>query len=118
MFRESDLIYVYTRAQALEDGVLVDVSKMAKEAGFVCPVAITQALHARLTPGEEDKGQDYDGRLWDVLFVAAMTARRNRGDFAIILFEAKRRRVIDLRLDVHPGDQYEMVATIGFPDDF
>jgi len=28
------VIYAYTRAQAIEDGVLVDVSKMAKEAGI------------------------------------------------------------------------------------
>jgi hypothetical protein len=30
---DAEVIYAYTRAQALEDGVLVDVSEMAKEAG-------------------------------------------------------------------------------------
>ena len=41
LFGES--IYRYTRAQAIEDGVLVDVTETAREAGFRCPVAITHA---------------------------------------------------------------------------
>jgi hypothetical protein len=44
---DDDLIYAYTRAQALADGVLVDVSPMAREAGFRFPTAITADLHAR-----------------------------------------------------------------------
>ena len=35
-----------SRAQAIEDGVLVDVSDIAKEAGFRYPVALTSALWA------------------------------------------------------------------------
>ena len=38
------VISQYTRAQAIEDGVLIDVSKMAKEAGFTIPVAVTAAV--------------------------------------------------------------------------
>jgi hypothetical protein len=40
---ESVLIAAYTREQAIEDGTLVDVSKLAKEAGFRFPVAMTAA---------------------------------------------------------------------------
>jgi len=36
-------ISTYTRRQALDDGVLVDVSEMAREAGFRFPVAVTHA---------------------------------------------------------------------------
>src|SRR5690606_27193956 len=36
-------IHVYTRAQALADGVLVDAGPLAGEAGFHWPVALTQA---------------------------------------------------------------------------
>ena len=36
-----DIISTYTRAQAIKDGVLIDVSSTAKEAGFEWPVAIT-----------------------------------------------------------------------------
>lgn len=43
-----ELIYSYTRAQALADGELVDVSQTAIEAGFRVPVAITRALWAAI----------------------------------------------------------------------
>ncbi len=34
-----NVISTYTRAQAIEDGVLVDAGSMAQEAGFKWPVA-------------------------------------------------------------------------------
>ncbi len=38
-----EVIYSYTRAQAIDDGVLIDATEMAKEAGFNWPVALTAA---------------------------------------------------------------------------
>ena len=37
-------ISTYTRAQAIEDGILVDVSDTACEAGFTIPVAVTRTV--------------------------------------------------------------------------
>ena len=37
------VIFRYTREQAIADGVLVDVSETAKEAGFRLPVAVSRA---------------------------------------------------------------------------
>ena len=128
---DDDLIYAYTRAQALADGVLVDVSPMAREAGFRFPTAITADLHARLTPNEREKalGQSYDGRLWDVLFLASLSGRKvsfsDRAGFEVSLFEADvtpphrtYRRTLSLWVVVGPGDDGEPVITIGFPEDF
>ena len=70
---EKDVIFRYTREQAISDGVLVDVSDLAREAGFVIPVAITAGVHELCQP--PDKTQDYTGRLWDVLFLAAVRFR-------------------------------------------
>ncbi|WP_049473777.1 DUF6573 family protein, partial [Stenotrophomonas maltophilia] len=74
MFEPSDLIHSYTRAQAIEDGVLVDVSDVAKEAGFKLPVTITRAAWSRYVEvpiGLELRGQSVDGRLcsrfWNVI---------------------------------------------------
>lgn len=67
-----DIIYSYTRKQALEDGVLIDVTETAKEVGFVIPVAVTNGLYAEyIEPSESLKnlGQTTNGRLWDVLFM-------------------------------------------------
>lgn len=129
--QEDEVIYSYTRSQALEDGVLVDVSQMASEAGFRYPTAITADLHARITPNEREKalGQSYEGRLWDVVFLASFAARRtgqvDRCSFEVGLFEADEappqrthRRTLSLWMVVGPGDQGEPVITIGFPEDF
>jgi len=125
------VIYAYTRAQAIADGVLVDVSEIAKEVGFVLPMAITEALHNRLIPSRADQGlgQEYDGRLWDVLLLAAFTLQlAERGTssvtFTVSLQEVEARsgqlQNSDLRIRVvcGPGDEGDPVGTIGFPEDF
>ena len=43
MFSNDDLIHSYTRAEALADGELIDVSATAREAGIRWPVALTLA---------------------------------------------------------------------------
>jgi len=69
---------VYTRAQAIDDGVLVDVTETAAEAGFKVPVALSAALWAEAVAWDESRGalQDEKGRLWDCLWMAYCTARR------------------------------------------
>jgi hypothetical protein len=71
------VIYAYTRAQAIEDGVLVDVSTMAKEAGIKLPTVITAAVHAEYVAVPEAlKGvQDEAGRLWDIVWMCAVAIR-------------------------------------------
>ena len=128
---DDDLIYAYTRSQALADGVLVDVSQMASEAGFRFPTAITADLHARITPNqrEQELGQSYEGRLWDVVFLASFAARQagaaNQSQFEVSLFEAEEDlphnnhlSSLKLWIMVGPGDEGEPVITIGFPEDF
>jgi DNA repair protein RadC len=128
--REAEVIYVYTRAQALADGVLIDVSQMAKEAGFRYPTAITADLQAALTPNRRERsyGQSYEGRSWDVLFMACLAARRAIWDSQTAFSVSQaicpgergrlRRRSLNLWLVVGPGDEHEPVITIGFPEDF
>ncbi len=125
------VIYSYSRAQAIADGVLVDVTETARETGFKLPVAITDAFHSRLTPTRADRslGQDYDGRLWDVLWLAAFTLKlvdpgTDTVSFIVVLQEMNsksgRGQNSDLRLQAvcSPGDMGEPVVTIGFPEDF
>jgi len=59
-----------TRAQAIADGVLIDVSARAREAGLKYPVAMTAAVwdkYVKLTPAAERACNDEQGRLWDIL---------------------------------------------------
>jgi len=48
LFSEFDLIHTHTRAQALEDGDLIDVTPQAQAAGLTCPTACTAALYGQL----------------------------------------------------------------------
>lgn len=45
LFTDADLVYAYTRADAIRDGVLIELPQ-AQEVGFRVPVAITTAVHA------------------------------------------------------------------------
>jgi hypothetical protein len=128
--REMEVIYTYTRAQAISDEVLIDVSAMAMEAGFSCPAAITASLYAELNTNQRERsfGQSYEGRLWDVLFLAQMAARRAIWDsqtaFCVSLATCPekrgrlRKRLLNLWLVIGPGDELEPVITIGFMEDF
>ena len=61
-----NVIFSYTRAQAISDGVLIDVTAQAREMGFKVPAAITDNLfHTYIEPpaGLEGEGQSVEGRL-------------------------------------------------------
>jgi len=63
-------IYTYTRKQALADGVQVDVSTLAREAGFGIPVFLTATVHKEYVQVPEGVTcQDETGRLWDILWM-------------------------------------------------
>jgi len=121
---EADVISVYTRAQAIEDGVLVDVSEMAQEAGFKFPVALTTRLwHEVITPDERSRpyGQSEEGRLWDVLAVLLFTARHTEGSLLLFnvdfIMKERQQRTISLKAICSGGDDGEPVITIMFPDE-
>ena len=64
------VIYAYTRKQALADGCQVDVSTVAKEAGFRFPVFMTDTVFNNYVKVPEGvAGQDERGRLFDILWM-------------------------------------------------
>lgn len=128
MFQESDLISIYTRAQAIEDGVLVDVTKNfpkeIRDCGFKFHIAMTQAAFAEaveITPKAEKCGCDLSGRMYDVLYMLKLAARRN--DDSVIFFELRviknsiRPSRMTLKAMCHPGDEGEPVITISLPNE-
>lgn len=119
-----DLIFAYSRADALDDGVLVDVSHAAREAGFVIPVAVTSTVFATLVevPANID-GQDEEGRLWDILTCLRFAIRQakthqSRIMFSVLVRNSQSRTNRHQLLSVcGPGDDGEPVITIMFPDE-
>ena len=125
------VIFSYTRALAIEDGILVDVSETAREAGFKIPVAVTRGVWERLValPEGYQGFQDERGRLWDVLWMARHYALRASGSDRVTMCVLVRDIRKDLRDSNRPprrhcpivaiggGDQGEAVVTIMFPED-
>jgi hypothetical protein len=71
------VIYSYTRAQAVADGVQVEVSKVAAEAGIRFPVFLTRTVYdAYVAVPPDVSGQDEAGRLWDVVWMLRFAIQR------------------------------------------
>lgn len=126
-----EVIYSYTRAQAIDDGVLIDATEMAKEAGFNWPVALTAAAWSDCvawSDADNDRQtyQDQSGRLWDVLFMASYAIRSAKNSDQQLLFELQRiardgcstkSQRLTLKLILGPGDDGEPVITIMLPEE-
>lgn len=121
-FDDDPVIYSYTRAQAIEDGQLVDISELAKEAGFIFPVAITCGVHALLNDTAQP-GQSFEGRAWDVLMVLHFEIRRSKSTDTVYFapfFNTKdcaEPKPHKLWAKIGPGDTAEPVITIMLIDE-
>ena len=130
-FSDMDIVYSYSRAQAIADGVLHDVSETAKQTGFKLPVAVTDTIFQKfLLPSPElvEYGQSCEARLLDLLMVLYFMVRslpRNhtgsRITFTVkFLMDAEKELYEEpvLTADCGPGDRGEAVITIMTEDDF
>ena len=115
-FADCDVIYHYSRAQALADGVLVDVTPRAREAGFVYPVALTSGLWADIQDiPEQCRGQDTEGRLGDVLWMARSAIKQNPAGSEMLYqltLPVGNRTAYTVRMLCGPGDHREPVITL------
>ncbi len=121
-----NIIYSYTRSQAIADGVLIDVTDQANETGFKVPVAISDHLYnGYIVPpnGLDGEGQSISGRLHDVLLMTFYAAKV-RWDGERVYFEVlflmgggPRFEKVQCVAIVGPGDEGEPVLTICLPED-
>ena len=126
-----NVISTYTRAQAIEDGVLIAPGSMANEAGFKWPVALTADAWADCVAWADDDSaqqiyQDQSGRLWDVLYMASNAIRTSKDSGDRLLFQLYRvprdgqsteAVLVTLKLIVGPGDSGEPVVSILLPNE-
>lgn len=121
-----EVIDAYTRKQALEDGVLVDVTETAKEAGFRIPVALTRAVWAECVAVPDGvECQDEAGRLWDVLWMCRWGVERGNRTGSELLFHLHVRNddregeppLVTLKAVCGPDDDGSRCITIMLPDE-
>jgi hypothetical protein len=121
-----DVIYAYSRAKAIEDGVLVDFSYPASDTAPVCkqhykhPIAATAAVFEVMQKAVENRNycNSYAGILHDMLWMSRAASRKldeSTVIFPVIIAGAGRRRNYEFKLNVGPGDQGEPVITILLP---
>ena len=120
------VLYSYSRSQAFADGLQVEVSKVAQEAGIRFPVFLTRAVYdsfVLIPPGVT--GQDEAGRLRDVVWMlrfAIRQAQRGQARLPFALYvrnDNKAPRLIKLvavcgALDI---DDPQPAITIMLPDE-
>lgn len=119
------IIFSYTRAQAIEDGVLIDVTTEAKAYGVKLPFVIGDNLFNRYVtppPGLEGEGQCLKGRLHDLLTLAAISARKgprqDQVEFEVLfLMQPGKHEKVRCVLHVGPDEQGEPVLTLCLPED-
>ncbi len=111
-----EVISVYTRAQAHEDGILIDVNDTDAANLFKFQCSITVALHGALSRGAGSDAANFSARLWDVLFMAQTAGRSaNSSD---VFFKVKiGREVLELWANCGPADDGAPCMTFGFPSD-
>lgn len=92
--------YRYSRAQALMDGALVDVSTQATACGFRLPCAVTCNLWARMVPVQvlRERGESEDERLRE-------------------MFKQLRAAIGRLRVAGQPSDRVSFRLTLLMPSD-
>jgi len=128
LFSNDEIIYAYTRADAISDGVLVELpDQVVNEAGIKVKVAVTRVVwDDYLSPAYLDElpGQCVEGRTWDLLWMFGCAARRSRHASTIqfrVLFATMEKSgsvVTDdvlLKAVCGPGDEGEPVITIMLP---
>lgn len=124
MFEDADIIYAYTRKEAIEDGTLIDVTETAREAGLRWPLALTSAAwneYVRVPQGVN--GQDEAGRLWDILTMLIVAIRRETHKGRVLVFhvmvrnEPNRSCVVALKAVSGPDDEGNPCLTVMLPDE-
>jgi hypothetical protein len=103
------VIYSYTRSQGVADGLQVEVSKVAEEAGIRFPVFLTRAVFdsfVAVPPGVT--AQDEAGRLWDVLWLLRFAIRKAQPGQTRLPYALYVRNS-----DSHPARLVKLVATCG-----
>ena len=126
LFSEADIVFRYSRRQAMRDGVLADCSNadfgdLCQQLGIRVNVAMTSGAWEATIGGLDEPlppGQTIEGRLWDVLYafryaLSASGMESDRVYFKVSVQSGdKQRKTVSLWALIGPGDEGEPVITI------
>lgn len=110
------LVYTYSRAQAIEDGVLVDLSQVDSiQQHWKFPFACTSTVWAIIEAALTREDQDLSGICHDISVLAhlAIPAKRDTNEIRCKVIIAGRTHTLKLHLG--PGDTAAPVLTLMLP---
>lgn len=121
-------IYTYSRAQALADGVLIELPpELVKQAGLKFPVAITAAAYVetiKLNDRARKALNDETGRAWDALWMLRNAAARATGPLMFFTVHAVtpdgrgiKPKAVRLKAVCGPNDDMTPCITVMLPEE-
>jgi len=113
-----EVVYSYSRKQAIEDGVLVDLSEVDSiKQHWKHPFACTSSVWAIIETALQQPGQDVSGICHDFSTMAKLAIRTKRDAdqtrFRVIIAT----RTHELKLHIGPGDTPAPVLTLMLPNE-
>ena len=115
---EWEVIHTYSRKEAIEDGVLADLTALFPNDTrlFKYPVACTARVWALIETTCKAEGADPGGYVWDLCWMSIHVGKTL--DPTTRLFKCCIcRREETFKIVCGPGDDLEPVLTIMFPDE-
>lgn len=108
-----EVIHSYTRKQAIDDGVLVDLTEVGKVLGIRHPIAITAGAKGEIMVGILDENQEK--QIHDMLVRFRIAAQQCDG--SILHFSLRNGYGVEVELKAlcTPGDTPEPVITVMLP---
>lgn len=111
-----EVIFRYTRANAIADGVLVDLSEVETvKQHWKYPFACTDTVYALIEYAIEAGGCDLAGILHDISICAKAEAHRGGRQNLIHFKVCIGDKLHDLKLHIGPGDTAAPVLTLMLP---
>lgn len=104
-------IYTYTRKQAVDDGVLVNLGRIAREY-YKYPVCVTASVWAEIMEGATHPAHEISAIVRDVLWMSQKGISQRIDEtqhlFKVVIAD----RTHEYKAMCHPGDNMEPVITI------
>lgn len=111
-----EIFHSYTRKQAIQDGILIDITAESKEFGFVYPIAITDGLFAELASNKPEY-ETYLARLNDALMLLYLKITHSKDEsivfYDMLITNAKgQKETLSLKCICDGGDDGKPVLTL------
>ena len=125
IFADCEIISTYTRADAIRDGVLVDITANYPDSHqlYKYPIACTASVWSIIEASVACKKHcnDLSGVIWDLLWMSQKGIVKKIDEsqhiFRVKIIGSGPKRYYDFKIVCHGGDQAEPVLTIMLPNE-